>query len=194
MTSSIQQITQLLIDWSNGDEAALDRLMPVVYQELRRMARHHLRNERPEHTLQPTAVVNEVYMRLVDYKNVRLEHRAQFFKLASKVMRHVLVDHARTGERDKRGGDRKKISEEDATVLWQSGFAGLQNRLEDLLALDEAMTTLKKLYPRKADVVEMRVFGGMNNQEIAAALEIHSNVVIRDWKFARAWLHRELSL
>jgi RNA polymerase sigma factor (TIGR02999 family) len=158
------------------------------------MARHHLRNERPEHTLQPTALVNEVYVRLVDYKNVRLEHRAQFFKVASKVMRHVLVDHARTGKRDKRGGDRKKVSPEDVTVLWQDGLTGFQNRLEDLLALDEAMTKLKGLYPRKAEVVEMRVFGGMNNQEIAAALEIHPNVVIRDWKFARAWLHRELSV
>ena len=158
------------------------------------MARRHLRNERPEHTLQPTALVNEVYMRLVDYKNVRLEHRAQFFKVASKVMRHVLVDHARTGKRAKRGGDRKQVTPEEVSILGQDGFPAFQNRLQDLLALDEAMTTLKGLYPRKAEVVEMRVFGGLNNQEIAAVLEVHPNVVIRDWKFARAWLHRELSV
>ncbi len=194
MSASLpQQITQLLVDWSNGDEAALAKLMPIVYQELRRQAHQYLRNERPGRTLQTTDLVNEAYLRLADYNQIQWRERAQFFAIAAQIMRRILVEHARSRRRVKRGGNAQRVSLEEGTVSLGNRSSDAQNRFLDMLALDEAMARLEAIDSRKTRVVEMRFFAGMNNQEIAEVLKVTPNTVIRDWNFAEAWLRRELA-
>lgn len=184
-TPSSHLITQLLADWRSGDRAALDRLLPLVYEELHRLAHHYVRQERADHTLQTTAVVNEAYLRLADCRSMQWQDRTHFFAVAARLMRRILVDHARTKRREKRGGNAIKITlDERAAVAPPFSL--------ELLALDEALTKLEAEEPRKSRVVELRCFGGLNNQEIAEVLDIEPNTVIRDWNFAKAWLRREL--
>ncbi len=185
-SASPHEVTKLLVDWSNGDTAALDRLMPLVYDELRRLAHHYMSRERPGHTLQTTALVNEAYLRLVNQKNVHWENRAQFFGLAAKLMRHNLTDHARSLAYAKRGGGARKVSLDEAAIL-SSEQAG------DLVALDDALEKLSKEFPRKCRIVELRYFGGMTVEEAAEVLQVSPVTVMRDWNVAKAWLHRELN-
>ena len=179
------QVTQLLIDWSNGDEHALQQLIPLVHEELRRVARRHMAHERAEHTLQATALVNEAYMRLVDIRQVRWQNRAHFFAMSARLMRRILVDFARSRSYQKRGGAAPKVTLDEALVV--SPEPG-----SDLVALDEALTALAAVDPRKAQVVEMRFFGGLSVEETAEALHVSRDTVMRDWKLAKAWLLREL--
>src|SRR5260370_25118792 len=168
MSASLaQQITQLLVDWSNGDEAALAKLMQLVYRELRKRAHQYLRNERPGRTLQTTDLVNEAYLRLADYKQIQWRERAQFFAIAAQIMRRILVEHARSRRRVKRGGNAQRVSLEDGTISLSNRPSDSQNRFLDMLALDAAMAKLEKVDSRKTKVVEMRFFAGMNNQESA---------------------------
>jgi RNA polymerase sigma factor (TIGR02999 family) len=180
-----EALTQLLEDWSNGDQAALDRLMPLVYGELRRLAHYYMRRERAGSTLQTTAVVNEAYLRLVDQTRTTFTSRAHFFAIAATIMRRILVNYARDRAAGKRGGGARKVPIEDAAVL-------SQERARDLVALDEALERLAKDDERKSRVVELRYFGGLSVEETAEVLGVHSNTVLREWRLARAYLHREL--
>jgi RNA polymerase sigma-70 factor (ECF subfamily) len=180
-------VTQLLVDWSNGDQSALDRLMPVVYDELRRLAGNYLRRERAGHTLQPTALVNEAYMRLVDQRQARWQNRAQFFGVAAQLMRRILVDHARVRQAQKRGG-----SEQEQLSLSEAERLGEKPDI-DLLALHEALNELALIDEQQARIVELRFFGGLTIEETAEVLGISHATVERDWTLARAWLRRELS-
>lgn len=195
--ASPQRITQLLVDWSSGDDAALDKLMPLVYQELRRQARHYLRNERVGHTLQTTDLVHEAYLRLADHRNVQWKERAHFFAIAAKIMRRILVERARSRGRVKRGGTAQRVLLDDGIVSLETVPSGRQvdshGSLLDMLALDHAMQKLEAMHSRKTKVVEMRFFAGMDNKEIAEVLGVAPNTVIRDWNFAEAWLRRELA-
>ena len=186
MRPTSSSVTELLRAWSDGDKAALDQLIPVVYDELRRQASRYLRRERPGHTLQTTALVNEAYLRLVDQKNVRWQNRAHFFGIAAQLMRRILVDHARTKHRAKRGGAALRVSINDAMVM-------TKDRDIDLVALDEALNHLAKLDPQQSKVVELRFFSGLNVEETAEVLGISPATVKRDWSVAKAWLHREIS-
>jgi RNA polymerase sigma-70 factor (ECF subfamily) len=179
-------VTALLLDWSGGDRDAPAKLMPLVYDELRRMARAHLRSERPDHTLQPTALVNEVYLRLVDQQCVSWHNRAQFFGLAAQLMRHVLVDYARSRASVKRGGLVHKLSLDEASIAPEEIAA-------ELVALDDALVRLAAIDERKSRIVEMRFFGGLSVEETAATLDVSAKTVMRDWRIAKMWLHRELS-
>jgi RNA polymerase sigma factor (TIGR02999 family) len=183
---SQQHVSQLLVDWSNGDEAALDKLMPLVYEELRQLARKHMRRENPGHTLQTTALVNEAYLRLVGQQAIQWQNRAHFFAIASRVIRRILVDHARSRHRAKRGGGARKVSLEGAAVT-------SPDQPLDMIAIDEALTRLAALDDRKGRVVELRLFGGLTNEEAAEILNVSPNTVMRDWSLAQAWLRRELS-
>jgi RNA polymerase sigma factor (TIGR02999 family) len=184
-TTASADVSQLLRAWSEGDKSALDRLTPIVYQELRRLARRYLRGERPGHSLQSTALVNEVYLRLVNYRRMRWQDRAHFFAVSAQLMRRILVEHARRRNL-KRGGNVPHVSLDQAAVVGGSGP-------KDLVALDEAMNELARMDPRKVQVVELRYFGGLSVEETAEALGISAVTVMRDWTGARAWLHRELS-
>ena len=175
----------LLRAWSDGDRDALDRLTPIVYAELHRLARHYMQRERPGHSLQATALVNEAYMRLVDYKGMQWQNRAHFFAVSAQLMRRILVEHARRHNL-KRGGNIPHVSLEDVAIV-----AG--DRDTDLVLLDEAMNTLAKFDARKAQVVEMRFFGGLSVEETAEVLNVSSITVMRDWSTAKAWLYRELA-
>ena len=180
-------LTQLLADWCNGDESVPDKLFPLVYPDLKRIARRHLRKEIQGHTLQTTALVNEAYLRLVDQKHASWQNRAHFYAIAAKTMRRILVDHARARNRVKRGGgDQCKISLDEAAIV--SG-----EQATELIALDDALKELAKMDPRRSQVVELRFFAGLNNVEIAEVLKIAPNTVIRDWNMARAWLYHEMS-
>lgn len=179
-------ITQLLADASRGDQAALDALLPLVYSELRKLADHYLRQERPDHTLQATALVHEAYLRLVDQTNISWQNRAHFFSVAAQVMRHILVDHARAHRAEKRGGGEHKLSLDEAV----SFFA---ERDVNLVVLDEALNELAQLDSQQSRVVELRFFGGMTIEEIAEVLKITPGTVRYDWRMAKAWLHRALS-
>jgi RNA polymerase sigma factor (TIGR02999 family) len=179
------EITRLLVDWRNGDQAALEQLIPLVHDELRRVARRHMAHERAGHTLQATALVNEAYVRLVDIKQVNWQDRAHFFAMSSRLMRRILVDFARAKGYQKRGGGAQKVSFDEALVV--SSEAG-----PDLVAIDDALTALAHFDPRKAQVVEMRFFGGLSVEETAHALQVSVDTVMRDWKLAKAWLLREL--
>lgn len=179
------EITRLLKAWSGGDSSALDRLAGQVYGELRVMARRYMKNERPGHTLQTTALVHEVYLRLVDETQVEWRDRAQFFAMAAQMMRRILVDAARARKAQKRGGMAVKVNFEETAVL--SAAPG-----PSVLALDEALTSFSQVAPRQAKVVELRYFGGLTEEEIVAALHISPRTVRRDWDLARAWLLREL--
>ena len=176
----------MLVDWSNGNQAALDKLYPLVYDELRRMARRYMSRERKDHTLQTTALINEAYLRLVEQRNVHWENRAHFFGISAQIMRRILIDHARRYHYSKRGGGAHKISLDEAAVV-------AKGRATELLSLDEALNSLAEIDPRRSRVVELRFFGGLDNDEIAAVLKISPNTVTRDWNMARAWLYQELS-
>jgi RNA polymerase sigma factor (TIGR02999 family) len=180
------ELTGLLKAWTGGDQAALDRLIPVVYDELRRMARRHMRNERAGNSLQTTALVNEVYIRLVDVKNVDWQHRAQFFAMSSQIMRRILLDAARARGAQKRGGAMDRVNVDDVAIL--SPESG-----ESVVALDAALEEFAKLAPRQAKVLEMRYFGGLSEHEIAAVLKTSTRTIERDFQFAKTWLMRELS-
>jgi RNA polymerase sigma-70 factor (ECF subfamily) len=177
-----QEVTQLLVDWANGDKAALDKLVPLVYSELRRIAGRYLRQERQGHTLQSTALVNEAYLRLADCRNMRWQDRVHFFAVAAQVMRHVLVDHARKYKYAKRGGGATRIALEEVTIL-------SEERASELLALDDALASLAAVDPRKSQVVELRFFGGLSIEETAEVLKISSMTVQREWRWAKAYLH-----
>jgi RNA polymerase sigma factor (TIGR02999 family) len=178
-------VTRLLHDWSDGDKSAAERLMPLVYDELRRLAGAYLQRERSDHTLQPTALVNEAYLRLVDQSRVSWQNRQHFFGIAAQLMRRVLVDHAREHAAEKRGGLRRKVSLDEARV--PTG-----ERAAELVALDEALTKLTKIFPRKGRVVELRFFGGLSVDETAEVLGISDKTVMREWQSAKLWLYREL--
>ena len=180
-----EDVTRLLIDWSNGDPVALDQLMPMVYSELRSLASRYLRRERVDHTLQPTALVNEAYLRLVDQRSVRWQNRAHFFGVAAQMMRRILVDHAKSHHRAKRGGGARKVSLDEAIGVTDDRAAGL-------VVLDEALTRLAEFDDRKSRIVELRYFGGLSVEETAEVLEVSVNTVMRDWKLARAWLYNEI--
>ena len=183
---SSQDITQLLVAWNNGDQAAFEKLAPLVHQELHRLAKRKMAGEGPGHILQTTALVNEAYLRLIDWKSVNWQNRAHFFGLAAKIMRHILVDFARARHRDKRGGDALQVSLSEATVI-------AQEQSTDLVALDDALQRLEQLDPRQARVVELRFFAGLSLDETAEALKVSVATVRRDWKMAEAWLFRQLS-
>jgi RNA polymerase sigma factor (TIGR02999 family) len=178
------EVTKLLTAWSDGDQSALDKLMPYVYDELRKLARKYMRAERPGHTLQTTALVNEAYLRLVKERHVSLQNRAHFMAKAAKLMRQILVDHYRGQSRLKRGGDLHQVSLAEATEI--SGTA------VDLLALDDALTALADIDERQSQIVEMRFFGGLTIEETAHALGVSHTIIERDWNVTRAWLQREL--
>jgi len=179
-------VTQLLIDWSKGDQAALDQLMPLVYSELRRLASNYLRRERQGHTLQPTALVNEAYLKLVDQRSAKWQNRAQFFGISAQLMRRILVDHARQHRAAKRGG-----SEQQRLSITSAEKFAKQSEI-DLLALNEALDELTKMDPQQARIVELKFFGGLSIEETSEVLGIGHATVERDWKMARAWLRRQL--
>ena len=185
-TPSPHEITQLLIAGSNGSQDALEQLFPLVYEELRRLAHRYMRKERPGHTLQTTAVVHEAYLRLIDQKNVQWQNRAHFFAIAAQMMRRILITHAQSHAYAKRGGGALKVSLDEAAIL-------SQERAGELVALDEALNNLTAIDPRRSQVVELRFFGGLSNEEIAEVLKISPNTVTRDWNVAKAWLYREMS-
>ena len=179
------EITGLLVDWSNGDQAALEKLLPLVEQELHRLAHSYMRREDPDHTLQTTALVNEAYLKLIDQKKTRWQNRAHFFAIAAKIMRRILLNYARDQHRKKRGGKAVKVSLSDVSLF-------SMGRPEELIALDEALERLAKIDERKARVVELKYFGGLETDEIAEVLKVAPITVLRDWRFARAWLLREI--
>lgn len=179
------QVTRLLLAWSGGDEAAPDQLMPLVYEELRLLARGYLRQENSDHTLQPTALVHEAYLRLVDATQINWQSRAHFYGIAARLMRRILVDHARRQAAAKRGGGARDIPLDEAGDLAQAETL-------DLVALDGALENLAQNYPRQCEVVELKFFGGLEMSEISEALQISERTVVRDWEFARFWLRREL--
>jgi RNA polymerase sigma factor (TIGR02999 family) len=180
-----KKVSTLLADWSNGNEAARDELIPLVYDELRRLAGHYMALERSGHSLQATALVNEAYLRLVDQRQVRWQGRAHFFALASRMMRRILVDYARSRHYAKRGGAARRVSLEEAMI-------SSADKTPDVVALDDALTRLAAIDFRKSQVVELRYFGGLSMGEIAAVLKISEVTVRRDWSTARAWLYREI--
>lgn len=179
------EITERLIAWGAGDRAALDQLLPAVYQELRRIAGNYLRQENPGHTLQPTALVHEAWLRLIDQTRVNWRNRAQFFGVAAQLMRRILVDHAKTKHREKRGGDAVKLSLDDAINL-------SSERAAELLALDDGLDELTRVDERKSRVVELRYFGGFSVEETAQILGVSPETVMRDWKLAKAWLYQQI--
>jgi len=183
---SRHDISELLVAWGGGDQSALEQLMPLVYDELKRMAHRYMRGERVGHTLQTTALVNEAYLRLVSWKDAQWQNRAQFFAVSAGMMRRILVDFARERQYQKRGGGALQVSLSEAAA-----FAGGPET--DLVALDEALTALAKVDLRKAQMVEMRFFGGLSIAEVAEVLKVSEETVNRDWRLAKVWLLRELS-
>lgn len=181
---SAPDVTGLLVDWSRGDDEALERLMPLVVDELRHLARSHFRREPDGHTLQPTALVNEVYLRLTDQRQVQWDNRSQFFAFAATLMRRVLVDHAKARRTAKRGGHVRKVSLQEVIGLAEPEDV-------DLLALDDALSTLAEIDPRQSRIVELRFFAGLTHEEIAEVLEVSVSTVKREWRTARLWLYRE---
>lgn len=179
-------VTALLLDWRGGDEGAVERLLPLVHDELRRIARRHMAGERPDHVLQATALVNEAYLRLVDVRRVQWQDRAHFFAMAARVMRRILVDFARAQKNQKRGGALHRVTLDQNLPI-------ASETPEDVIAIDEALTSLAAQYERKSQVVELRFFGGLSVEETADVLKISQETVMRDWKFAKNWLVRELS-
>src|SRR5436305_4996598 len=180
-----ERVTGLLLGWAGGDRNCLDRLILLLDAELRRIAHRYMRLERDGHTLQTTALINEAYLRLVNETEVRSQHRTQFLALAAQVMRHILVDHARGVCRAKRGNGIRDVPLDEAFIF-------SSQKSNDLVALDEALSRLADKSARKAKVVELRYFGGMSVEEVADALQVHSNTIVRDWKLANAWLTREV--
>ena len=186
MSPSPGSITRLLVDWRDGDKAALDRLIPLVYKELRRLAGYYMRRQRADHTLQTSALINEAYMRLIDHKNMRWENRAHFYAVAAQAMRRILVDHARSRGYAKRGGGTLKVSFDEAVI-------GAEERGAELIALDDALTELAELDPRKSQVVELRYFGGLSVDETAEVIGVSPVTVMREWRSAKGWLLKAIS-
>jgi len=186
MRQTPENVTQLLIDWGKGDKEALDKLVPLVYEELHRQAARYLRHERVGHTLQTTALIHEAYVRLVDQRNVHWQNRAHFFGIAAQMMRRILVDHARTKKRAKRGGSDIRISFTEAALK-------TPDRNLDIVALDEALERLAEIDEQQSRIVELRFFSGLTVEETAEVLSISTATVKRDWSMAKAWLHREVS-
>ena len=181
-----RDVTALLIEWTRGDSAAIDKLLPLVHGELRRLARRQMAGERQDHVLQATALVNEVYLKLIDIRRVQWQDRAHFFAMAARLMRRVLVDFARAGKNQKRGGAMRRVTfDQDLPVVSETP--------EDVIAIDDALVAFAREYERKAQVVELRFFGGLSVDETAEVLKISPETVMRDWKFAKGWLLRELS-
>jgi RNA polymerase sigma factor (TIGR02999 family) len=186
VTPSSDEVTEMLVDWGNGDQSALNKLIPLVYDELRRMAHHYMARESPDHTLQTTALVNDAYLRLTDQKRTSWQNRAQFFGIAAQLMRRILVDHARSHTYAKRGGGAIKVPLDETAVV------GPQ-RAANILALDEALNQLAVIDARKCQIVELRYFGGFTVEETATLLGVSEVTVMRDWSLAKAWLRREIS-
>jgi RNA polymerase sigma factor (TIGR02999 family) len=185
-TPAPQEVTRLLIAWGNGDQAALDELLPLVYQELHRLAARHLRRERGHHTLQTTALVHEAYLRLIDQKAAQWQNRAHFFAIAAQMMRRVLVDHARSRQYQKRGGGARRVSFDEALEV-------SDERAAEVVALDEALTALAEFDERKSRLVELRFFGGLSIEETAEVLGVSPGTVMRDWTLAKTWLQRQIN-
>jgi RNA polymerase sigma factor (TIGR02999 family) len=179
------EITRLLKDWSGGDSTALDRLIPLVYDELHKLAHQHMRRERARHLLQTSALINEAYLRLVDEHDLTIENRAHFFGVAARLMRQILVDEARKRNSAKRGGDAIQVSFTDSTNVAQEQAASV-------VALDDALKTLASVDARQSEIVELRFFGGLSIEETAEVLKVSPGTVMRDWTFARAWLRNEM--
>jgi RNA polymerase sigma factor (TIGR02999 family) len=186
MEPSPQEVTGLLIDWSKGDQAAFDRLLPLVYGELRQMARRYMARQQSGHTLQTTALIHEAYLKLVEQKDKQWQNRAHFFGVAAQAMRHILVDYARSKQAERHGGGAQAVSLDEALTV-------SQERTAELVALDDALQELAKFDPRKSQVVELRFFGGLSVEETAEVLKVSEVTVMRDWSMAKAWLHRALS-
>jgi RNA polymerase sigma factor (TIGR02999 family) len=178
--------TELLLAWNSGEEEALERLVPLVHDELRRLAQQYMRRERPDHTLQATGLVNETYLRLIDIKQIKWQNRAHFFAMSARLMRRILVDMARAHGNQKRGGALPHVTLDEGLVL-------SNETSPSLVALDDALRALAAIYPRQSDVVELRFFGGLDINETAEALHVSPDTVKRDWRFAKLWLLRELS-
>jgi len=185
MTPSSQEITQLLLAWNDGDQTALEKLTPLIYAELHRLAKVYMLGERPGHTLQTTALINEAYLCLIDWKNVRWQNRAHFIGVAAQIMRRVLVDYARARHSAKRKGAMRQVSLDQAMTIHE-------DRCAELIALDEALSSLAEIDPRKSQVVELRFFGGLSAKETADVLKVSQRTVEREWNSARTWLYREL--
>jgi RNA polymerase sigma-70 factor (ECF subfamily) len=185
MTPSPHEVTQLLLDWSNGNQAALDRLMPLVYGELHRLAHQYMNRERPGHTLQTSGLVNEAYLRLVDQREVHWQNRAHFFGIAAQLMRRILVDYARSRHFAKRGGDARQVSFDEAVIV-------SPERATEVIALDDALKRLAVIDERKSQIVEFRFFGGLSIEETAEVLKVSPGTIMRDWTFAKAWLRNEM--
>jgi len=186
MKSSSHEVTQLLTDWGNGNQAAADKLMPLVYEELRRLAHQYMNKERPGHTLQTSALVNEAYLRLIDQKQVHWQNRAHFFGIAAQLMRRILVDYARSRRYQKRGGEAQQVELNEAMIV-------SRERAADVIALDDALKSLAEFDARKSQIVELRFFGGLSIEETAQALAISPGTVMRDWTLAKAWLRKEIT-
>ena len=185
MTPAPENVTNLLVAWGNGDEAARDELMPLVYGELHRLAHQYMNRERPGHTLQTSALVNEAFMRLVDQRDVHWQNRAQFFGLAAQMMRRILVDYARNRQYAKRGGSARQVSLDEAMIV-------SEERSAEVVALDEALKDLAQFDPRKSQIVELRFFGGLSIDETAEILKVSPGTVMRDWTLAKAWLRKQM--
>ena len=184
--ASSENLTRLLVDWGNGDAQALERLVPLVYRDLRRLARRYLRSEPPGHTLQSTALVHEAYLRLIDQRNTHWQNRAHFFGISAQLIRRILVDHARARKAGKRGGNAAKIQIDDSVAAHES--QGL-----DLVVLDDCLKTLSGIDPQQARVIELRYFAGLTVEETAEVMHVSPTTVKREWRLARAWLHREIA-
>jgi RNA polymerase sigma-70 factor, ECF subfamily len=183
---SPNEITLLLHAWGQGDELALEQLMPLVYEELRKMAKQYMQSQRSDHTLQPTALIHEVYVKLAGQQEQNWKNRAHFFGVAAQAMRHILVDYVRHRSYQKRGGQTYRVELDESVIVSNERAAGL-------VELDEALTRLAEFDERKSRVVELKYFGGLSNEEIAEVLNVTTKTIIRDWQFARSWLLRELS-
>ena len=183
---SSHQVTELLVRWREGDRRALDELMPLVYKELRRLAAHYMRGERPGHTLQTSALVNEAYLRLAAHEEIQWQDRAHFFAVAAQAMRRILVDHARRRGNLKRGGGAPRVALDEALIV-------SEERVAEVVALDDALERLAEIAPRKSQLVELRFFGGLSIEEAAGVLGVSPGTVMRDWTFVKAWLRREIA-
>lgn len=181
-----RDVTPLLLDWCSGDEEALEKLVPLVYDELHRQAERYMQRERQDHTLQPTALVHETFLQLIDQSRIQWQNRAQFFGVAAQLMRRVVLKYARQHSAEKRGGKALKVTLDEA-------LASPQMRATDVLALDEALTRMADLDPRQSQIVELRYFGGLTIEEVAACLELSPTTVKRETRMARAWLHKEMT-
>src|SRR6267143_3560078 len=185
MTPAPENVTKLLVAWGNGDETALDKLLPLVYEELHRLAHQYMNRERPGHTLQTSGLVNEAYLRLVDQREVHWQNRAHFFGIAAQMMRRILVDYARSRHYAKRGGSVQQVSLNEAVIV-------SEERSAEVVALDDALKGLAEFDPRKSQIVELRFFGGLSIDETAEVLNVSPGTVMRDWTLAKAWLRKQM--